>query len=323
MPLVPADHLDAMLSMVSVYALHIGATLLALLIAAWRVQTAKRRATRAETRAVLHGRVELADGAKRAVRIVVSQDGTTSRDFITWIESQRSIHAEPFYLIADGKRIRVEPGEDVVLVGEPQHTESVSARERRRIAEVAVDDHIYVEGDTVHAVDPELAQGYRGGGNKVEVMRPRLLSHEPLGAPLRAAAKREGQWLVAITLMLALFVALDSGYFARALIGERDHGVIDRVDDGVAVVTLTGGVITGRVDLHRGLLRKGTRVKVTRVPGVDTFGQLGHENRVPIAWLVLWLVSAVVVFGGYGLVALVWKPWYRGRRLIETEARRR
>ncbi len=150
-------------------------------------QRAARQAMRTEKSTLpLHegarfvaGDVEFAEGAKTAIRVTITQEGTQHeyKNAYThkWSEVDREIDAQPFYLrLPNGERVRVEPPNDVMLVDKLDQMEWFDVHRRRRRAELVGEERAVVEGILKRGDDPEMrgGQSYRKGASLGWVMLP-------------------------------------------------------------------------------------------------------------------------------------------------------
>lgn len=170
--IVPADSFGPTTSVLWVFVVG-WAVLLPFLFAAWRFIVYRGRALRADSMAkeppqlepgpaLLAGRVESDDGGP-ALRLEIDQKGrewaAKSGASHEWREEHRTVHARPFRLhLANGEAVLVEPGENVQLVGKLE-TEKHDGIYRRRVAELASGERVWVSG--VLAEPP--AKAARGG----------------------------------------------------------------------------------------------------------------------------------------------------------------
>lgn len=107
------------------------------------------------------GHAELAEGAKTAIRITITQEGT-QREHRTkfthkWTEIDRVVDIQPFYVrTAAGERVRVEPPQDVMLVDKLDQMEWFEMARRRRRAELTAEERAIIEGVLERGADPEM-----------------------------------------------------------------------------------------------------------------------------------------------------------------------
>ncbi|MEP7125113.1 MAG: hypothetical protein ABJE95_29555 [Byssovorax sp.] len=273
---------------------------------------------------VLHGRVATADGATLAVRVEVDQDGTETESSgvwsHAWTEVSRRIFVEPFYLVdAAGRRTRVEPPDDVLLVDAMDGKIMVNLARRTCSAELTPGEEVWAAGVLVVAPDPEgPAHGYRGPSGlvlKAPPSRRMLLSSEPLGARFEAKARFFRRWSALLGLAGALVWATVFGpYLLRAVAGETRSATItllepyDTDDDGhvthhyrvLASVAPTEPNVDD--DVHEETFRRlqvGQSIVVRWVPSMPQVSTLGPDaavGRSPLVILFwgLWVVSAII-----------------------------
>ncbi len=132
---------------------------------------------------VVRGRVELGDGARSAVRVVVQQrvKNHTSKNskWHTWEESGRIVDARPFYLTRaaaeGGETILVEPS-DAVFVVDTIETVGVAGTvtRRDRVCEVSEGEEFSAFGTLVQGPHPRARSAYRDGGHGWILKPPRM-----------------------------------------------------------------------------------------------------------------------------------------------------
>ncbi|MBK9265682.1 MAG: hypothetical protein IPM54_38570 [Polyangiaceae bacterium] len=126
------------------------------------------------------GHVELAEGAKTAIRVTITQEGAEHEvkngHRHTWTEVHREVEAVPFYVrAANGERVRVEPPVDVMLVDKLDQMEWTSAASRRRRAELTPGERAIIEGRLERGPDPETkgaGGSYRAAVSMGWIMKP-------------------------------------------------------------------------------------------------------------------------------------------------------
>jgi hypothetical protein len=266
---------------------------------------------------ILHGRVATADGAARAVRVEVEQEGTESESSgvwsHTWTETSRQIFVEPFYVIdATGRRTRVEPRDDVFLVDAMDGKILVNLTRRIRTAELSPGEEVWASGVLTIAPDPEAAtHAYRGAAALVLRAPPgrrMLLSSEPLGARFEAKARFYRRWSAVLALLGMMAWSLMFGpYFLRSVAGETRQATItqlhpyDTENDGTVThhfrvgFTLGGKETTAADDVSVetfNRLQEGQSIAVRWVPSMPQLSTIGAEATVGSAPLLL-LFSAV------------------------------
>lgn len=273
---------------------------------------------------VLHGRVEKSEGAKHAARIEVVQEGTEEENSgvwsYKWTETSRRVLVEPFYVVdAVGRRTRVEPRDDVLLVDAMDRKASGKSRRRICSAELRKGEEVWASGELVSAVDPESpGGGYRGGAGLVLRAPPgqrMLLSSEPLGARFEAKARFHVRAALFLALAAVISCSLCFGsYGVRLFAGETRASTITKLEEyvvdtdngstkyfGVAV-TLRDERATLRGDVPEGTfkkLREGEAIPVRwvrAIPRLSTLGADATENGflVLVALFGCWLPSMLL-----------------------------
>ncbi len=191
---------------------------------------------------VLHGKVECEDGAKAAVRVEIVQEGKEEKsdghEHVVWTEQRRKVVARPFYVIeASGRRVRVEPGDDVHLLSDQLSAgKRVDSTHRQRVARLRPGQSVFASGEIVIAKDPSgVPDGYRGQSGTPILRRPRgksmILSTEPLGKSLDARARVHHAAALGILLAGALLnCVVFRSYFILAFDGVSTQGTITKLD---------------------------------------------------------------------------------------------
>lgn len=285
---------------------------------------------------VLRGRVEYSQDANWAVRVDVDQDGedqeTSGVWTYKWTEKNRRVHIAPFYVrLESGRRIRIEPSDDVLLVDDMDGVVRIDLKKRTRYAELVPGETIYASGLLVRAPDPEnsaLTGGYRNAAESL-VLRPpasvsMLLSTEPLGARFRARAAfyaGAAKWIVSSAIFLH---ALFFGFHARRYLGQTENASIERLehyttnDEGnevfhyrVDVQTHDGLQIVGHVPYSvYEQLTPGMQIPIRRIRGVlaksSTIGSgVTSHSR---AWI--FPVFLLIAWAAYRHLENTSRPWY-------------
>jgi hypothetical protein len=141
---------------------------------------------------VVHGVVETEDPERPAITVTLWERGEEQKTKHgwrqTWTEERREARVEPFYLkpTTGGTRVRVEPGDDVLLVDALEPGEPGNPRTRRaRLTDGETAFVSGVIGRGPHARgDAREASAYRGGPLEGPVLRSgrdrMLVSTEPL-----------------------------------------------------------------------------------------------------------------------------------------------
>jgi len=286
---------------------------------------------------VLMGTVERAPEAEVAVRVEIEQDGAEHESSgswsFKWTETNRKVQVHPFYLLhSSGARIRVEPGDNVMLVDEMDGVLRVDLTKRVRVAELLPGEKVFAVGELRRAPDPTAPlQGYRGRAEGYLLVPPRggkmLLSSEPLGQRFSRRAQFHWRWAGGLVFAAVAFNLLFSSFHARRIWGETVEARVtelshytDSDNDHHYKVTvwrandlnLTDEV--SREDYSR--LSKGDTIKVRNVPGSSSKATFGSESMVHhSAFLAVPLFVGLAL--GYFLRARSTRPWYE-RDLVET-----
>ncbi|AUX34239.1 MULTISPECIES: hypothetical protein [Sorangium] len=340
--LVSDHHLDAWLSSVLVDGV---ATAGLLVLAAYAIRLSlreRRAAARAEAsfdpgvalapgEAVVMGTVERAQGADVAVRIEVEQEGSETESSGVWShewsETDRKVRVQPFYLRhASGARVRVEPGEDVMLVDALDGMILVDRTKRVRVAELVPGEQVFAVGELRRAPDPEApTQGYRGVAQGFLLVPPShgrrmLLSSEPLGQRFARRAAFHLRWAALAAFAAIAFNAAFAGFHARRWLGETvDVRVtqLREVEDGdtdhhmVTVQQSEGGAVFSDEVSHAAFarLRQGDALKARHVPSWPSASAVGPDVTAhSAAWVALPLLG-VLAFA-YLIRAHSARPWY-------------
>lgn len=269
-------------------------------------------------------------------------------DEVLWTETSRRVVAPPFELVtASGERVRVEPGEGMLLVA-PLEVEPRSQGGRDRVARVS-------GGERVTAVG-ELSEA-RGGGYRETARRWRLVprrgermivSTEPLASRHASRARLHRAWLAALAVTLVATLGWATGDFHLLVVfGRRETAEVRAVDRSqrevraskyrTAVVTdynlsyeapelgirerLPAGAWLGEV-AAREVARSKSSGEPVKLPIVVAAG------RHKLSWDRAPTVSSVRVFGAivafvvlamaYALHAWLKRPWYERRRVDES-----
>lgn len=294
----------------------------------------------------LEGTVELAEGAPFAVRVTVSQAGTTravkNGHVHDWIEIDRTTEAAPFYVrLESGTRVRVEPParpSEILLVDALDQKEHVELERRKRRAELTPGERVVVEGRLGRARDPESAgaQSYRDPGQGW-VMRPMRdgsmrFSSEDLARRHRLRAR--ALYVTAVFVAFGWLAAQGTlaGYRLRQVAG-RDvaaeyrgkrnyttynqknrrvqHYVVDYVEtDAAGLETVTSAEIAGPD--YWNVPKAAPAVMVRRVAAARWATALGRGAGVHGAMLVVPLFIAALAWLRLGMT-LVYKRWYEQR----------
>ncbi|WP_437962024.1 hypothetical protein WME76_21800 [Sorangium sp. So ce119] len=340
--LVSRYHLDPGMSSVLVDAVATAGLLVLAAIALRLSRRQRRAAARADAslkgdaalapgEAIVVGTVERAPGADVAVRVEVEQEGTESESSGVWshqwVETGRKVRVHPFYLRhASGALVRVEPGEDVMLVDALDGMIRVDLTRRIRVAEIMPGEKVFALGELRRAPDPEApAQGYREKAlGDVLVPRrgqPMLVSSEPLDQRFARRAAFHRRWAVAAVVASLAFNAAFAGFHARRWLGETvDVRVTqlreqeDRDGDNTRfVVTMQAadGVLFSDEVPHAtfGRLRGVERLKARYVPSWTAASAVGPDVTAhSAAYVALPLLGAIAL--AYAVRARSTIPWY-------------
>ena len=353
------DHVDPPVSHVCVGAMvvvHL-ALLLTALLHRWRALAEAREAEEAfdpsapliEGARYVAGRVELAEGAEVAVRVEIDQLGTESKSkngwSHRWDEMDRRIHAQPFYVRReDGRRVRVEPGQTVLLVDAVDQMVWTEREHRTRTAELTAGEEAIVEGVLRRGPDPEErgpGAGYRDAAPRGWVMRPRPgadlhVSTEALSERHRIRARRFALGGLSLLLVFSITLGVGSTYLARVFAGSpaaarvidrryfttrdskgrrHDHYVVDlaveRPADG-AVYHTTEELDSS--DWSR--VGPGDLLHFEHVGAFSLASALGRGSSIHV--LSLGLMALLTLLGtGFYLAATQRRRWYEGQ-LVDT-----
>jgi hypothetical protein len=164
------------------------------------------------------GKVEYAAGQTNAITVHVNQVGTetkTKNDWShKWEETSRTTNAEPFYVRRpNGERVRIQPGDDPLLVDKPDEMKQHSQNSRTRIARLTPGEEVIVRGSLNRGVDPEAqkASDYRSSGQgwvMTPIRADRMeVSTEKLGERHRKRARAFGSTIAAL-FWIGLFMNL-------------------------------------------------------------------------------------------------------------------
>ena len=304
----------------------------------WRARAWKaalrdaERATEGDT--VLRGTVELAANASMAVRVEVTQTGTEnySGDKVThkWKEVGRKITANPFYIAeASGRRTRVEPSEDVLLVDRLDQIAKLEFDRRIRAAELSAGEPVFAVGSLQRGHDPEAAQDYRGASTTMVLRPPRkgrmILATEPLHARFERTARTQGIWMVFMCVVIVVFQLFAVPYHLRHWFGETVAAeVVDKREfvttgghrggaTGHHVITTQVGESQDEYDLASDLydsVSVGDSVWIRRVPWWPSNQQLGARATASAALAIVSTILVSIFAGLYFFLAWLNRPWW-------------
>jgi hypothetical protein len=334
----------------AVYAFHLLLPLAVAVVATVRHVLARRRARLADAQfssgaalepgpLVLSGPVTYAPGLEMAMRVAIEQVGTEERTKNgwrhTWSEIDRDVAVAPFY-VADrrGRRVRVEPTPDTLLIDEADRTVRTGDTSRTRIAELTAGEDVFVIGELVRARDPD-AGSYRGAETAL-VMRPApgrrmLISSEPLGDRLRAASRGQRTAAIVFAAHALVFSVADLGFYARTFMGRPELAEITafelttgkgatcdvaaRLPDGESFreSVTTGACASLAAARERG---QSAVMPVIRVPSTRRFAQIGVLVGAPFVSVSFGIVTFVL---GLAIYLSRDKRWYESK-LVESSA---
>ncbi|WP_437319714.1 hypothetical protein [Sorangium sp. So ce385] len=339
------NHLDPVMSslLVDVVAT---AGLLAIAVLALRLSLRLRRATAladasfranvalAPGEGVVLGTVEREQGADVAVRVEVEQKGAEFERAGSWrhewTETGRKVRAHPFYLRhASGARVRVEPGEDVMLVDALDGMIRVDLTRRVRVAELVPGEEAFAFGELRRAPDPEAPPlGYRERAQGYVLVSPRrrrmLLSSEPFGEQFARKAAFHLRWAITAGVASLAFNAAFAPFHARRWLGETVEARVTQLresdDDRLTFhVTMLGphGVAFSDEVPHADVVRVrgGGPVEARYVPSWPSASTIGPDVTAPsIAYAALPLFGVIAI--AYFFRAHATLPWHE-KKLIE------
>lgn len=229
--IAPDDHMGPVISLVLMALLYAG--LLFILVVAIRKAREWRREGGAADRAIdpnavlregegfVHGVVEFDEGMDYAVVVEVRQVGKEQRKrkgghHHSWSEVERRTLTHPFWIkIANGERVRVEPGAEVKLVDQLDIlVHDQLPRERFRIAELSAGETVVAKGLLTSKSSGASAENYRDVAPRTWVLQQALggelhLTAEKLGDQHRRVSKTFVKriafgWLPSVLLVTAL-----------------------------------------------------------------------------------------------------------------------
>jgi hypothetical protein len=176
------------------------------------------------------GQVEFAEGSTNAVSVHVEQaggeyDATKGGWRHKWDETQRQVLANPFYIRRpNGDRVRVDPGENPLLIDELDNIVWKSKTARTRSAALTPHEHVIVEGELTRGQDPEYQpSGDYRATNQGWIMKPihgkrMLVCTEKLGKRHRLRVDLftlSIKWsIAALVCMMMLFAPYEIRLFA-------------------------------------------------------------------------------------------------------------
>ncbi len=165
------------------------------------------------------GNVEYAAGQTNAISVHIHQFGTETKSknnwSHSWDETSRTTIAEPFYVRRpSGERIRIEPGENPLLIDKPDQMKVHSAATRTRTAKLTPGEQVIVRGSLNRGVDPEAQQAsdYRSSGQGW-VMTPIRADRMEVSAEKLGERHRKRASAFATTIAALFWVALFTNLF--------------------------------------------------------------------------------------------------------------
>jgi hypothetical protein len=262
---------------------------------------------------------------------------------VFWIEEERSVTVRPFYLVlSGGTRVRVEPDEHVLVVGDLETKEAgLVEGERTRGALVENADRVSVSGVLRDGRDSQVSgAGYRTAGETLLMAPPpdgrMLVSTEPPSKRYERRATLHRAWAWRLLVALTVVHVLIFGDFHRSLLfgavtdaailetGERTVTTARYRGRGGAVHEISSVTVrhpeTGReVTLETSVRGKsGERVAVRYVPG-STLICLGEYPTESFLEGVLTSAAIILMSIVYVAHMLRSRRWYERRRVVEIE----
>gem|GEM_PF-756244 len=183
----------------------------------------------ADGQTVVHGTVELAQGATHAARVEIEQFGFESCYKHSWShewkELERRMLVEPFYVREpNGRRIRVEATTDAYIIDELDEMIQTARDKRVRAATVNPGEEVYVFGVLGFGKDPEAASSYRDDGHGLVLRSPdaghMLLATTSPAARFRASTRVHGLWVVIFILLAGVFQIMNVMHSVRVAAGQ-------------------------------------------------------------------------------------------------------
>lgn len=286
------------------------------------------------------GKVEYARDEAQAISVHIKQEGseTKTKNGYThrWTEVDRSIQARPFYVRrSNGERVRIEPGENPLLVDKPDQIQKTRKNLRTRIAALTPGEDVIVQGELTKGADVESADG--GDYRHVSqgwVMRPangqRMeVSAEKLGDRHRKRAKSFRQTAWAMVWILGFIHLLFVYYDIRFFGGEDTCATVQRKD--IVVTTNSKGQRTNHYTVylhvdepHPELLsdtldrsdwnqvEPGAVLAFHYVAARPTMSAVGTSTSTNVMTIIFAAIAGLVGISIYA-ATLSYRRWYEGR----------
>lgn len=286
------------------------------------------------------GKVEYAQNESIAISVNVEQEGSESKTkngwSHKWTEVKRATHARPFYIRRhDGERVRIEPGENPLLVDKPDKIVKTRKDLRTQIAALTPGEDVIVQGELTKGRDPEAGSG--GGYREVGqgwVMHPAKgqrmeVSAEKLGDRHRKRAKSFGQTAWAMVWILGFVHLLFVYYDIRFFGGEESCATVERKD--IVVTTNSKGQRTSHYTVYLRMndpvpqklsdtldrsdweqVEPGAVLAFRHVAARPSMSSVGTSVSTNVFTIIFAVVAGIVGFGLYG-GTLAYRRWYEGR----------
>lgn len=327
----------------------LGVLLLVSGVMAWRHHARRRRedAWRPEGplsdgQTAVFGVVETEDRGE-AISLQIEQagrEGVTRQGYHhRWNEVRREWKVRPFDLrLAGGRRVRVEPGAQVVLRDKLNRTRKVERNLRRRVATIAAGERVWVSG-TLSGAAPEGAEGYRSASVE-PVLRPpaqgpMVVSTEAPGAfPAERAALHRRWFLRLLAVMVVVHCTVLLDVTALSLFGSVAWSRVDATAEWqvwvkpknnpgywstrYAVRVREPGGALWEAPCGAGFYRCASTGACGRVPVRSALGglrQLGERTTVSELQLVALVLLSIVLCVVYARAVVSTRPWYDRRKV--------
>jgi hypothetical protein len=288
------------------------------------------------------------------VVVTIHQHGTETYTkngtFHAWKETARQITARPFYLRrADGARVRVEPGEGVVVHDGLLRTARHRARdERSRVAEVRAGEQVHISGELMGAGAPaRRGSAYRGAATDPVLVPPRLapmvISNEPPGDTEKRRQRFHAFSAVALAAALAFAWGVVLPDYARLLLdgqvvrvaptAVRTWQVWVKPKNGAghyetryalrAEALAPDGPVTLEAHCGEALYRCAGWGRCAEVPFVvaahhPSVSQIGERATISNMQTMVLVLMALFLGAIYPLAALGTRPWYARRKVNDS-----